>query len=419
MRVWILSVGEPLPIDSGSERLLRMGITAQMLADRGHEVVWWTSAFHHVLKKQRVPDERVVEVAPNYRIQLLQGGGYRRNISMRRLIDHRRIARRFTALAPLHQPPDVIVSAMPLLELSLAGVEYARARGIPIVVDVRDLWPDIFADVAPAPLRPLARLALRPLDQVARRACAGATAIWGHAPAFVEWGLRHAGRAGGPWDRPFPFGYRADTPVAADLRDAEACWSEMGVRPDDGIMNVCFIGTVGHQFQLGTVLRAAQELRGASIRFVICGTGDRLEALRAQGAGIDNVIFAGWRRRAEIWQLLRWSAVGLAPYLDRFDYVQTIPNKVPEYLSGGLPIALSLDHGYLHDLLVEHGCGFSYANDASQLARALVELRDDPEGRKRMSAAAADLYESRFRADKVYGELIDNLERLAERGPVR
>ena len=42
MRIWLITVGEPLPTD-GAERLLRAGILADMLSAKGHDVVFWTS----------------------------------------------------------------------------------------------------------------------------------------------------------------------------------------------------------------------------------------------------------------------------------------------------------------------------------------------------------------------------------------
>jgi hypothetical protein len=53
MRVWLITVGEPLPLDGPGERMLRTGILAAFLAARGHEVVWWSSSFDHVRKRQR------------------------------------------------------------------------------------------------------------------------------------------------------------------------------------------------------------------------------------------------------------------------------------------------------------------------------------------------------------------------------
>ena len=38
MRVWLVTIGEPLPIDGTNERLCRTGILANMLVKRGHKV---------------------------------------------------------------------------------------------------------------------------------------------------------------------------------------------------------------------------------------------------------------------------------------------------------------------------------------------------------------------------------------------
>jgi glycosyltransferase involved in cell wall biosynthesis len=416
MRVWLLNVGEPLPTDPGNERLLRAGIVAEMLVARGHDVTWWTSAFHHVLKLQRVDSERVVYIAPNYRIQFLFGGGYARNISIERIRDHRRLAERFRALAPSHPRPEVIVSSLPLPELSLAAVEYGRRLAVPVVLDIRDLWPDIFVELAPNPLRAFAQIAVSGMRRTVRRACAGATAIWGHAPAFVEWGLKQAGRAATELDRAFPFGYVSLPPSGDEVEQARNVWREFGLSHNSTDVTACFIGTIGHQFRLDTILDTARELRGEpGIRFIFCGTGDRLQQLQRRARDVHSVIFVGWRRRAEIWTLLRLASLGLAPYLDRFDYAATIPNKAPEYLSGGLPIALSLRSGPLHDLLVSRGCGFSYGDDPRRLAATLIELRDDRDRLKRMSNAASALFEEDFRADRVYGAMIDAMCAVAQR----
>ena len=412
LRVWLVTVGEPLPSDSTNERLLRTGIVANMLVERGHEVVWWTSTFNHSLKTFRAPGDSSLRLENGLRLQLLHGGGYRRNISLARLRDHRMLARRFSELASRELQPDIIVSSLPPLELSLAATEYARARGIPAIIDVRDLWPDVMFDVAPGPLQPLVRSAFGSLTKMAKRACAGATHIWGHAPEFVAWGLQHANREPTPWDRHFYFGYVDAAPSGAELETANATWDRLGVRGKDKLI-VCFTGTIGHQVDLDTVVNSASLLRDQSrIQFVFCGTGDRLRESRANAEGLGNVVFAGWRNRAEIWALLRRASIGLAPYVDRSDFIATIPNKAAEYWSGALPIALSLGRGLLYDIITKNNCGFSYEASSSALSLHLRTLVADPAALRRMSENAHALYESTFRADRVYGEMVDALESI-------
>jgi hypothetical protein len=49
MKVWIVEIGEPLPVEH-DVRLLRYGLLTKELAKYGHEVVWWTSSFSMLQK---------------------------------------------------------------------------------------------------------------------------------------------------------------------------------------------------------------------------------------------------------------------------------------------------------------------------------------------------------------------------------
>src|SRR5262249_61124298 len=76
MKIWLITVGEPLPIESGQPRLLRTGILADLLARRGHQVTWWTSAFDHFRKRFHSPGNRAIEVRTGLSLRLLDGCGY-------------------------------------------------------------------------------------------------------------------------------------------------------------------------------------------------------------------------------------------------------------------------------------------------------------------------------------------------------
>jgi glycosyltransferase involved in cell wall biosynthesis len=420
MKIWLVVIGEPVPLGDGlHDRLHRGGYFASFLAAHGHDVTWWTSTFDHMRKTRRFEEDQTIRLNPWLEIRLLGGGGYRSNLSLARLRDHRRIAGKFARLAAAEaDPPQIILAALPTIELCLEAVRFGRRRGVPTVLDMRDMWPDIFVDSVPALARPLMRLLLGGMFLQARRACAGATAITGITEAFVDWGLKRGGRPRSELDRAFPMGYLSAAPAAEKIAAAEKFWDQQGVVADADRPVACFFGTLGRQFDLDTALAAAQvlEARGSKFRLVICGTGDRFEHYRESAAGLSNVLLPGWVDAAAIHVLMRRSACGLDPLSDRYDFLATINNKAIEYLSAGLPVVSSPRRGTLAELLAREECGLSYdLGDAAGLAKSLVRLGDEPALRGRMAANAAALFARSFTAEKVYGSMMEYLEKIAFR----
>ncbi len=414
MRVWLITIGEPLPTDSKSPRLLRTGLLGQALAQRGHDVLWWSSSFDHTKKRQRSEGNAVLPLGENYRLQLLRGRDYERNVSLARLANHREVAAEFRKLAPQEPTPDVILCSFPTIELSAAATEYGQKNNVPVVLDVRDMWPDIFVDLAPRGTRPLARLGLASMFRQTRNCCRRATAITGHAPGFVQWGLQHGGRTAGPFDRDFPFGYNDAQPAAAEVEAADRFWKQRGIGVDPGVPVVCFFGALGKQFVMEPVIRAFGRVnKTRKVQLVICGQGDRLPAYRSLAADHPSIHFPGWVESPQIWTLMRRCRLAIAPYQNSPDFQSSIPNKAIEYMSGGLPIVSSLTAGVLNDLLIEHDCGISYGGDEDRLVVAVEKLLDTPDRINTMSTNASRLFRERFRASVVYHQMSDYLEEIA------
>lgn len=411
LRAWLVTVGEPLPTDPGTPRLLRTGMVASQMHRRGLEVTWWTSSFDHQRKALRVGVPESGRSPEGYRLELLAGEPYASNVSLARIRNHRQTAAQFASRAASSPRPDVILCSYPTIELSQAAIAYGRANGVPVVLDLRDLWPDIFLNLAPALLRPLARLALSAMFRASRQACRQASAIVGITDAFVDWGVHRAGRVRSPLDVAFPLAYEANSPPHADMRRAREYWDAAGVRADG--FNLCFFGTLGRQFDIPAVIEAARRMADRPVRFVLCGSGDSLQEFRSQAKGLPNVLFPGWVDAAAIRVLMERSAAGLAPYHSEKSFTMSIPNKAIEYMAGGLPLLSSL-RGELAALLEETGAGLTWVEGEPTSLEACIErLRLDPGLRSGMAERSLATYGERFRAEKVYGRLIDHLCRIA------
>ena len=53
MKVWIATIGEPLPIDGNNVRLLRSFQFAEWLSERGHTVNFITNSVDHYNRRQK------------------------------------------------------------------------------------------------------------------------------------------------------------------------------------------------------------------------------------------------------------------------------------------------------------------------------------------------------------------------------
>lgn len=419
MRFWLIQIGEPVPTPGNAEdsdRPFRVRLLADELVGRGHEVTWWTTTFDHFYKRHLHTTDTIVNVRPNLRLRFIHTGiAYSRNLSLARIANHVHLASRFRALAAREQTPDLILCGLPTPELSLAAVRYGRIHGVPVLLDLRDMWPDDMIEALPATLRPLGRICLLPMRRAVRKACAGATALCGVSRPFVNWGLRQADRKAGPDDRDFPLAYSLRSPEDKVVRAAEQFWRERGVERSPDQLLVCFFGALGATCRLEAVIRAAKRLEtaGRKVTFIIGGKGDKSEYLRQLGAQCSTVRFVGWVGRAEIWTMLRWADVGLVPISSIFSYRSNLPNKAIEYMSAGLPIVSCLQ-GMTADVIREHQIGCLYdTEDDLQLSQILADLSDNRAQLRAMSANAHRLFENRFVAEKVIAAFASHLESMA------
>jgi len=418
VNIWVVKTSEMLATDSGNGRLLRSGVVAHMLDARGHNVTWWMSTFDHANRRSRAQCDTTLPFGGRGTIRMIHSPGYRESVSLARVRDHVLWGRAFSRALETAAAPDIIFCAYPTIEAASVCVRFGRERGIPVVVDLRDMWPDIFSERAPLAVKPVARAALWPWRARAREALRGATALFAITDEFLSWGLAFAGRPRREWDTAFLLAYPEATPASADdatMVDATQFWNQHGVTRV-GSFNVVLVGSMTkRRFEMDTVIAAARELQGDGERvtFILAGDGDDLPAYREQARDCSNVIFPGWLKAAQISDLLGRAHLGLVPYRNSPDLVMSVPNKVGEYLAAGVPVATCL-RGTLARFLAERQCGLQFEAGASASLTDLVrQLRGDTPRRLRLSANARAAYQQELSADAVYGRLITRLEVIA------
>ncbi len=412
MNIWLMTVGEPLPKFNSANRALRTQVLAQTLSARGHNVTWWTSTFDHFGKVHFPIESEIVNIDNIYNLQFIHGVEYKKNISWQRFMNHWQIARDFTAKSAKFDRPDVIICSLPTLELSDAAVKFGRKIGCPVILDVRDLWPDEIVARFPVALQALGRMLVLPLTRMSKRAAIGATAIVGVSRAYLDWGLAHAGRGKGPCDAVIPLGHPGRSPTVPSDNGALARLVALGVDPSKTI--IASVGTFGNSVDLGTVIDASNIMDRDDVQFVFAGTGDRDVEWRDMARNNPRIIFTGWVGGAEIAALLEHAKIGLVSY--RPGTLIAMPNKIFEYLCYGVPLMNSIP-GEAATLVRDNGVGLNYeAGNIADLTRALTSLLADQPRHHQMAAAASALFATAFSSASVYGRYSDLIETVANQG---
>ena len=418
MNIWLLHNSEILPIDGENVRKQRVGIIADLLCENDHTVTWWTSTFDHLSKKQRFDRDTTVIQSNAYKIELIKTPGYRKNISLQRIIDHNVLARKFIRRAVSYPvKPDIIFCALPTIDLSKAAVTYGKLFDIPVIIDARDYWPDVFLAFFPVKLRRIGRILLWKLFSDTKYVFKNTTAIFGHAPKFLEWGLRNGSRTKSEYDNHYPFAYNIVNSSEDEISEAEKFWDSLNIKGDDEYFNLVFLGTIGYLFDFETIVEAYRKLNlnGHKVRIIFGGKGDKVDYLKNLCKKYPEIYLPGWLSAAQIHVLLRRSHLGLYPVVETdkgrlFGSFDTIPNKVPEYLSSSLPIASALTHGYLYDFIENNQIGFNYSSNPQKLCDNIVYLISDHSIYKKMKENSNSVFKENFEVQKVYGKLIENIE---------
>lgn len=413
--IWVFQTGEPLHIDGINARPMRAMNLCNALVKAGHRVVLWSASFHHQEKRHRNIINRIIRVSDNLEVRLISSCGYKRNIGLVRLFDHAQLALNLKkTLNKCNDVPNVAFVGFPPIEAAYVLTKWLSKRGVPSLLDVKDQWPSLFLDALPTFLQPFGRIMLWPYYYLARCAMQNATGISAMADSFLNWALTFAGRRRIGTDCVFPL----TTPIGQvpdeELIRARYWWDHQKIE-NDGTPRICFVGSHMSIFDFKPVEEAAKiAAKGiTSYEFVICGDGGSSVGLREMMNGLPNVHFIGWVDRPKIEALAERCIGSIAPIQNIESFQKSLPNKIIDALSLGLPILCPLQ-GEVAALISKHDVGLRYGTDTRKsLHDCILTLIADKSLQQGMSNKARELYKERFSFDMVYGSLVKHLEKMA------
>lgn len=408
LTIWVIKAEEEVPTNS-SQHLSRVGSLAEYLSNKGHHVVWWKSTFHHGNKVYLYGKHTEIMPNENWKVVCLHSKiSYKKNISLARIVHYKLLAKEFVRHRERFGKPDIIFCAWPTADFAKAAVEYGEKYNVPVVIDIRDMWPDTFDRAFPEKLRPIAEIMLVPMKKNTAYIMRRAYSITGVTDAAVKWGCRYAGRVPAERDCSFFIGCKKiDNSNELRSKVPEA-WKKKGL--DSMTWNICFIGSLRRKgLDLKTVILAVKELHKEypDIRLGIAGDGDWGSEYETLSEGSDAIIFLDWQNGTGMNTLISISKCGAYCIENTEDFINTFSNKAVQYLAQGVPILNSLK-GYAKTLISESGVGLTYKEkDVKDCMQKIETLYLDEKMRAEMSNKALKLFTEKFDS-KVVNQKIEN-----------
>lgn len=129
MNVWIFQSGEPLISDGNMDRPMRAMNLANALVNKGHKVILWSSAFYHQKKMHRSRRFKKIFINSHLEIRLIPSPGYKKNVSISRLIDHFKLAFNLYKKINLEKIfPDVAFVGYPPIETAYIMTHWLKKK---------------------------------------------------------------------------------------------------------------------------------------------------------------------------------------------------------------------------------------------------------------------------------------------------
>ena len=284
-----------------------------------------------------------------------------------------------------HAPvPDVVLASSPPFFPHVTGVALARHFRVPLVLEIRDLWPDYLVEMGMLKSSLLRRM----LFALERWLLARAD----HVVVVTESFRTRIIAKGVPPQRVsvIPNGVDLKRYISVPMDTAPM----PGALHPDGVKVIGYLGTLGRGQQITQVVRAAARLRDAhpKLRFEIVGDGPERQQI-AQ-AIVDLNVGDMVNLRAPISRDMTPAFYGscdvvLVPLAPIPIFQETVPSKIFEVMASGRPFIASLSGEGARIVNASGGGVCVPPGDDAALAGAILDTLAMSQGERRVLCMSA------------------------------
>jgi glycosyltransferase involved in cell wall biosynthesis len=304
--------------------------------------------------------------------------------------------------------PDIVIATSPQLLECLAGLWIATLKGVPLIFEVRDLWPESLTLNANSRLNRMARWVLTKLSDLL---CKVSRHIVVVTPAFKKHLVEHYNV---PPEKISIIMNGVDPDVFTPSDETDSIVEEFGL--GDRFV-VSFIGVLGNAHGLSTVVRAAALLQETHPEVLLLLVGEGADKSNVQALlatmGLKNLRMVGQQPRNKIPALIQASSACMVLLKKSEVFKTVIPSKLLEFMACGRPVILGVE-GQARELVEKADCGvWIPPEDSASLAEAIDQLYRDCELRKRLGRNGRNYVVTYCSREQTARDYIAVLQRVA------
>jgi len=312
--------------------------------------------------------------------------------------------------ASLLRSRDIVIATSPPLFTGLSGLFFSRCRKVPLIFEVRDLWPEVIPALRAGKK---GSMPYKVFDRIASLLYDKSDLVVALTESFRETIINERGV---PADKIMVIENAVDTdyfrPCAPDYEPLD------DVRLKNKFI-VSYVGTIGYSHGAELVLKAADAFKKGfpDIVFLFVGDGSDKERLMKikEEKELDNVIFTGKQPKEKIPEYLNASAVSLVLSTGDPLFRKTIFAKVFEPMACGNPVIVGAE-GETRKIVerARSGIGFQ-PGSLKGLVDAITMLYENPAMREEFGHNGRKFVEEEFSREKKAADYLQALEEVVEK----
>lgn len=373
----------------------RFNYLVDLLVKNYIDVELVTSDFSHKKKiKKNSIDEKY-----NYKITFISEPNYSKNVSLKRFYSHYIMGQNLKKYLKTRRKPDVIYCSVPSLDIAKVAAKYAKQNNIRFIVDIQDLWPEAFKMVFHISV--LSDILFYPMQRQADYIYAAADDIVAVSQQYADRVLEVNKKC-----KKAHIVYLGTELVSFDRL---AKYNKIVDKPKDEIW-LSYIGTLGHSYDLNSVIDALKILKDKgiqNIKFIVMGDGPLRSKFEKHAK--EQAIYAEFTGRLEYGKMAGiLSSCDIAVNPIKSGSAGSIINKVSDYAAAGLPVLNTQECAEYRRLITKYNSGINCENkNTYDLADKLLVLYNDKNLRKIMGENSRRLAEDKFDREKTYISIVN------------